>query len=135
MKYDDVSLELRNKIRQDMIIHKTKLADEGGNPMGVLSFSFDETGLYEEAQTWILLWDAYFRTSYNACRMTRIGRFHNLRPIRFKHHKVYFDVEEYDPPSWKDWFDIEGNTDGDFLGQIGKFVNERTCKYAPLKFT
>ena len=132
MKYNDVSLELRNKIRQDMIIHKSKSLAEGGNHMGVIEFglSIKEEDLYQEAQTWIRLKNAYFRTSFNACRMSRIGRFYNLRPAQFKHRKVYFDVEEYDDPSWRDWFDIEGNNDGDLIGVVGKVINERTSKYA-----
>jgi hypothetical protein len=136
MYYNDVSLELRNKIRRYMEID-ISIGTYDGSPTGVLRLELNEKALYEECRVWVNFICTYFSTSPTGGRISKIGRFYNLKPTvlhqDLKYYRVYFNVEYYDPQTWFDWFDVEGNSDGDFLGHVGKIINERTCNYASIK--
>ena len=123
--YNDVSLRLRNKIRRDMII-ATDLYD--GKGRGILQFHDDENELFDECLLWIKIINSYFKTSYNCYRLTRVGRFIDIRPVQvIGERKVEFDVDNYHPPSLKDWFvDNDGSDDGVLLGSLGTVINQRT---------
>lgn len=113
----DISLDLRNKIRRDLIIsdsYKGEMAH-----FGSITFSKNEKHLFDECIRWKCLLDIYFKTSYNCYRMTRIGRFYNIRPCFVQNGIAEFDLSHYDKPSWRDWFDIEGNDDGALVGVLG----------------
>jgi len=133
MKYNDVSLELRNKIRRDMKIMNCEQTNNG-DYTGILSFNNRERHLYDECQTWRKLIDTYFSTSYDCYKLSKVGRFEGIRPykmyIRFQ--SFSFHISTYNKPTWKDWFDVTGENDGDLIGVVGKVINKRTFKYAPI---
>ncbi len=111
-----ISLELRNKIRRDMLIVKDQYWMDKGDHCGILSFDKDEElELFEECVAWIDMINTYYRTSYNAGKAKRIGRFSGIFPIKIRLHSVDFVIEGYDNPSWKDWFDVEGKKDMPYL--------------------
>lgn len=131
MKYNDVSLELRNKIRRDMrVLQQMQMGEI--DYTGVLSFNNEERHLYDECQRWRKIIDTYFSTSYNCYRLSRVGRFKGVRPHKIYNHTIKFQVSSYNPPTWEDWFDVIGEKDGDLTGIMGKVINERTCKYASI---
>lgn len=126
-KYNDVSLALRNKIRTDMIIYNDIFGD---GMKGCLTLSHHDKLLIDECQKWIDMIKAYYRTTYWAYKLTRIGRFKGVRPMLIRESYpdfiVEFEVDECEEPSWRDWFDVEGKTDGVLQGTIGTVINERT---------
>ena len=121
---NDVSLELRNKIRKDLQFDG-KNWDVNGY-YGTLTFSDDEMYLYEECKEWYNVIETYFKTSSTAYCLTRVGRFNFVRPFAILNKEVIFQVDSYNSESWKDWFDIEGKDDGPLIGTVGKVINERT---------
>ena len=129
-KYTDVSLELRNKIRRDMILYNDVYGD---GLKGILTFTHHDLELYQEC----LLWNEKAKSSmYGGYTMTRIGRFKGIRPLwagdivvdsdNHMEMKVEFEVDSFDEPSWMDWFDIKGEGDGKLEGNMGHIINERT---------
>jgi hypothetical protein len=108
-----ITLELRNKIRRDMLIVKDQyFADGLGDYCGILSFDRDkESELFEECIMWREMIDTYYRTSYNAGKAKRVGRFSGVKPKKIHLHSIEFAISGYDNPSWKDWFDMEGKED------------------------
>ena len=129
-KYSDVSLALRNKIRREMILYNDVFGD---GLKGILSFTHLDLKLYQECLQWNELAKSSSLDSY---RMSKIGRFKGVRPMWVgdivatqddMQMKVEFEVEDYDEPSWMDWFDIEGKNDGVLEGNMGIVINERTC--------
>ncbi len=109
----ELSLKLRNKIRRDMLIVKDEYFANGlGDHCGILHFDKDkEFELFEECIIWREMIDTYFKTSYNAGKAKRIGRFSGIKPKQIHLHSVEFAISGYDNPSWKDWFDQEGKED------------------------
>lgn len=108
----EISLELRNKIRRDMLIVEDQHYTNSGDYCGILNFDKDkEFELFEECMIWREMIDTYFKTSYNAGKAKRIGRFNGIKPKRIHLNSVEFAVSTYRNPSWKDWFNIEGKED------------------------
>ena len=108
----ELSLKLRNKIRRDMLIVQDTHYVNNGDHCGILSFDRNEEfDLFEECMTWREMIDTYFRTSYNAGKAKRIGRFSGIKPKKIHLYSVDFAISGYDNPSWKDWFDQEGKED------------------------
>jgi len=108
----EISLELRNKIRRDMLIVKDQYFMDGGDHCGILSFDKDkEFELFEECMIWKEMLDTYYRTSYNAGKAKRVGRFSGIKPKKIHLYSVEFAISGYDVPSWKDWFDVDGKED------------------------
>jgi hypothetical protein len=105
----------------------------GDGLKGILSFTHLDLELYQEC----LQWNELAKGShFDAYKMTRIGRFKGVRPLWVggivyeddgMQMKVEFEVEDYDPPSWMDWFDVKGENDGVLEGNVGTVINERTC--------
>lgn len=131
-KYSDVSLALRNKIRREMEVYEDVY---DGDCRGVLIFTEKDVELFQECLQWLEVIASYFKTSYDCYRITKVGRFRGVRPARkeilceaggIMEMKVEFDVEEYDPKSWMDWFDVEGKEDGELRGALGTVINKRT---------
>lgn len=133
-KYSDVSLELRNKIRKDMIIYNDIFGS--GDLRGVVNFTNNELHLFQECLLWHEVVMTYFKTAYDCYKMTRIGRFLGVRPTSPTEiisesegtltAKMEFHVDECEEESWRDWFDIEGNNDGVLKGSLGTVINQRT---------
>ncbi len=128
MKYNDVSLELRNKIRRDMKILIQQQMDDI-DYTGILSFNNKEKHLHDECQTWKKLIDTYFSTTYDCYKLSKIGRFIGVRPHKIYFQSVTFQVSSYNNPTWEDWFDVTGENDGYLIGTVGIVINERTCKH------
>jgi len=130
--YKDVSLELRNKIRQEMRIQESATAPHA-NHIGFLNFTFPEqSALYCECRVWKRIIDKYFKTTYGCYMLEKVGRFYGVRPFRICLYHVEFEVEHCHRESWKDWFDISGESDGKLRGVVGYVINERTFpEYAP----
>ena len=132
-KYSDVSLELRNKIRSHMVIYDDIY---GGNVHGILELDQDDIELIQECLLWREVIMTYFKTSYDAYKMTKIGRFHGVRPIEVStincdsdgllNVKITFEVDHYDEESWRDWFEIGDESDGTLKGAVGTVINQRT---------
>ena len=134
-RFNDISLELRNKIRRELeIIDAIPLKLDY---VGELKFEPYEVHLYEECKRWCKIIDDYYRTTYRAYCMTRIGRFEMIKPFRIHADlRVAFEFEKHQKKSWRDWFDVEGKSDGYLQGFVGTVINERTHpQYASLKFT
>lgn len=124
--YKDVSLELRNKIRRDMIIQPSATMPQV-NFLGFLNFTFPEQDkLYVECKEWKSIIDKYFKTSYGCYMLEKVGRFYGVRPFRICLYHVEFEVESWRDESWKDWFDVTGENDGKLRGIQGHVINERT---------
>jgi hypothetical protein len=120
----EISLELRNKIRRDMLIVQNTHYANSGDYCGILSFDKDEEfELFEECIIWGEMIDIYFRTSYNAGKAKRVGRFSGIKPKRINLHSVDFTISGYDNPSWKDWFDVDGEKDDHILVGIREIKN------------
>lgn len=113
----EISLKLRNKIRRDMLIVKDQyFADGLGDYCGILYFDKNEEfDLFEECMVWRKMIDTYYRTSYNAGKAKKVGRFIGVKPKEIHLHSVAFAVSTYEDPTWKDWFDIEGKEDNPTL--------------------
>jgi len=134
MIYNDISLALRNKIRQDLCLVSTNHHDMYHD--AELVFNHNESHLYEECKEWRSVIDKYYRTTYDAYSITKVGRFHRVRPEKIDQHSVLFSVGHFDAESWLDWFDVEGKSDGVLKGTVGTVINKRTHpQYAPFKFT
>lgn len=108
-----ITLELRNKIRRDMLIVKNEYYADGlGDYCGILAFNNDEEyELFEECIAWRKMIDTYYRTSYNVGKAKKVGRFIGIKPKKIYLYSVAFAISGYDSPSWKDWFDMEGKED------------------------
>lgn len=131
MKYNDVSLELRNKIRRDMkVLKEIQMGNMDYDYTGVLLFNNEEGDLYNECRIWKKIIDTYFSTSYNCYKLSRVGRFKGVRPRKIHLQSISFQVTSYGEPTWEDWFDVTGRNDGYLIGTVGKVINERTSKYA-----
>lgn len=124
-KYSDVSLGLRNKIRREMVVTEDLY---GGDARGILEFHEDEKELFDECCLWLKVINSYFKTSYHCYKITKVGRFRGIRPVQTMGvNKIQFDIDEYDPESWKDWFeDQDGKEDGVLMGALGTVINQRT---------
>ena len=123
--YKDVSLELRNKIRRDLIIHDDHIT-ENGNTIAELNFNNDEQHLADECKEWLGVIRKIFRTSYDALRLEKVGRFEGVRPKEVNDNEALFSVTYYTEETWKDWFDVTGENDGFLKGTVGNIINKRT---------
>jgi hypothetical protein len=122
--YTDVTLELRNKLRRELdIIDRTS---KHGNYLATITFKEDESHLMEECKTWLNVIHKFFRTTYNAYRLTKIGRFEGVRPQDVNDVIAVFSVKSYSEKSWRDWFDTLGEGDGFLRGTCGNVINKRT---------
>jgi hypothetical protein len=129
--YNDVSLELRNKIRTSLEIDMDVIYSHS-DYSGRLFFKSQERYLWEECKTWLSVITTYFKTTYYCYRLKNVGRYLGIRPIGITYDfydgcHVEFEIEDLKNESWKDWFDLTGESDGPLLGIIGKVLNERTC--------
>ena len=132
-KYSDVSLALRNKIRRDMVLFNDVYGD---GLKGCLTLTHHDTPLIQECLLWHEVIMSYFKTSYDAYKMTKIGRFYGVRPKLIRdmvadsegtlNVVVEFEVDDYDEESWLDWFDVKGEADGKLQGSLGHVINKRT---------
>lgn len=133
VKYNDVSLELRNKIRTYMVIYEDVY---GGSVHGILQLDETDIELIQECLQWREIIMTYYKTSYGAYKMSKIGRFYGVRPIEVKtincdsdgkiDVQITFEVDHYEEESWRDWFEIGHERDGFFEGSMGNIINERT---------
>lgn len=126
--YNDVSLELRNKIRKELTIVDNIYMRCHSNHIGFLNFNFPEDELlYQECLIWKKLITKASEISSDCYMLERVGRYYGVRPHGIGTYHVEFEVEYYEQESWRDWFDVTGETDGSFRGIMGKVVNPRTC--------
>ena len=107
----DVTLELRNKIRRDMLIVKNHVGYPNGDHCAVLNFKKEELELFKECIVWRNMLDIYFKSSYNGGKLKNVGRFVGIKPVMIHPNSVEFAVSTYGDPSWKDWFNMEGEED------------------------
>ena len=106
----EVTLELRNKIRRDMLIVKGK-DYTNGDYCAILNFKNEELQLFKECVVWRNILDTYFKTSYNGGKLHKVGRFIGIKPVMIHPNSVEFAVAMYEEPSWKDWFSMEEEED------------------------
>ena len=123
--YNDVTLELRNKIRRELDILEDYIT-ENGNSIARLKFTKEDIHLIEECKEWLNVIKRIFRCSYDAYRLENVGRFKGVKPIDVTDDDVLFSVVSHSEPSWKDWFDLTGENDGFLKGTVGNVINERT---------
>lgn len=123
--YNDVTLELRNKLRRELDIIEDELTGNG-NHLATVGFNNSETHLAEECKTWLGVITKLFRTSYDCYRLTKLGRFRGVRPKEVYDNFAVFSVVAYKKESWIDWFDITGENDGPLQGTMGLVINKRT---------
>ena len=134
--YNDVSLELRNEIRKNLMINFGATRPYA-NCSGSLCLMPHKRHLFEECEKWLNTIMTYYKTSYQAMCLTKVGRFYMIRPYEILHGYICkFEFERYDKPSFMDWFDTTGENDGYLQGIMGKIINERTCpQYYASEFT
>lgn len=121
--YNDVSLELRNKIRMCMKVVENANDDQ----RGMLHFFLpEEQPLIDECREWLNVINKYFKTTYNYYKLAKVGRFYGVRPIKVYYSFATFTVDDHDELSWRDWFDLSGYDDGPLLGQVGIIKNKRS---------
>ena len=137
--YNDVSLELRNYIRRNLTVIQG-ITRPYANCSGFVFFPGEDRHLYEECKKWYQTIQTYYKTSYQAMCLTKLGRFYMIRPYQIDTHDdakiVKFEFERYEKKSFMDWFDTTGENDGHLQGQVGKIINERTCpEYYASKLT
>lgn len=123
MIYNDVSLELRNKIRRDLYLVSNDYIEYHD---AELVFKDNELYLYDECKTWRNVIESQYGRTYDTYAMTKIGRFYFVRPEEICPNFVKFSVGCFDAKSWLDWFDVEGKSDGVLKGTIGTVINKRT---------
>jgi len=111
----EVTLELRNKIRKEMKIVSGYGLYPNGDYCGILYFDDDESKLFEECMIWKKMLDTYFKTAYEGGKLRKVGRFLGIKPMTMQTRSVEFAVSMYRDPSWKDWFNIEGENDDPIL--------------------
>ena len=107
----EVTLDLRNKIRTDMKIVANHETYSNGDYCGLLYFDKKEKDLFKECIIWKRMLDTYFKSSYNGGKLLKVGRFVGIKPAAIHSRCVEFAVSTFSNPSWKDWFNIEGEED------------------------
>jgi len=107
----EVTLELRNKIRKEMKIIERKHVASTGDSCAILHFKDEEQDLFDECIDWKKMLDIYFKSSYRGGALKKVGRFIGVRPREIGFHYVEFQVRDFKNPSWKDWFNVEGDGD------------------------
>jgi len=114
----EVTLELRNKIRKDMVILEGEVYYEFDNDgccgdrikknyCGILQFNNIENCIFKECVLWQNNIKSHFSCSYNNDRLLRVGRFFGIKPMKICPTSVEFSIVHYTKPSWKDWFVTE----------------------------
>jgi len=112
-----ISRQLKDKIIQDM---EVKVPVDGfkdfgeHNYIGYLFFTSDEMHLRDECREWLEVINVYFLSSYNACRINKIGTLRGVRPKHVFYNNATFTINNQERENWKDWF-IQDDADLKFI--------------------
>lgn len=111
-----ISSELKQKILTDIKMIELHINHtQTYNFQGVVFFNKNETRLYKECVEWFEIIKTYYITSYNGCRIKKIGSMEGIRPHEVLDDRVIFTINEVIETSWKDWFIQEDETSLKFI--------------------